>query len=135
MIATKPLFEELIHSLRNVIAPAILDPYPRTQAYMAAVIIEFLAHQVEERSDIAAGRSRAFASLFADLAKMPGVSMGNKAGGQHDDEARLAKLIEDLYAQRETIGEAAFVAAHGRVRRALRELLDLDLIIAGKSES
>ncbi|MBF6570369.1 MAG: hypothetical protein IVW54_15985 [Candidatus Binataceae bacterium] len=135
MISAKPLFEELILSLRNVIAPAIPDPYPRTQAYMAAVILEFLARQVEERSDIAAGRSRALASLFADLAKIPGVSIGDRAGGQHDDEARLAKLIEDLYAQRETIGEAAFVAAHGRVRRALRELLDLDLMIAGKSET
>ena len=135
MISTKPLFEELILSLRNVIAPAIPDPYPRTQAYMAAVILEFLARQVEQRSDIVAGRSRALASLFADLAKMPGVSPGNKGGGEHDDEARLAKLIEDLYAQRKTLGEAAFAAAHGRARRALRELLDLDLMIAGKSES
>src|ERR1700675_1980785 len=101
---------------------------------MAAVILEFLARQVEERSDIAAGKSRALASLYADLAKMPGVSVGNKAGEDRLDDEGLAMLIENLYQQRGRLGEAAFAAAHQPARRALRHVVDLDLSNVGKSE-
>jgi hypothetical protein len=49
------------------------------------------------------------------------------AGG----EARLCRVIEWLYAERESLGPGRFAAANGRVRRALRQLLDEDLKVAG----
>jgi hypothetical protein len=108
---------------------------------MAAVILEFVSRQVEERSDIGAGKSRAIAELFSDLAKMPGlvkmpnILMANEGSGSGNDEMRLTKLIEALYEGREVLGEPAFTQGQSRIRRALRELLDLDLKIAGKAES
>jgi hypothetical protein len=42
-------------------------------------------------------------------------------------------LIERLYAEREHIGEEAFVAANRVVRRALRQILDQELKVAGKA--
>jgi hypothetical protein len=123
------VLEAIVASLRQVIAPAIADPYPRAQAYMAAVILEYVARQVEERRDLEAGKAGALEDLFRDLAAMlegqalPGP---DAAGG----EARLCRMIEWLYAERERLGPERFAAASGRVRRALRQLLDEELKVA-----
>ena len=70
MLTAHRLLEELIASLRNVIAPAIADPYPKSQAYMAAVILEFVSRQVEERSDIPNEKTQILNSVFADLGSL-----------------------------------------------------------------
>src|SRR5206468_3040516 len=57
MISAKQLLGEIVNSLRNVIAPAIDDPYPKAQAYMAAVILDFVSRQVKERGDIEQGKA------------------------------------------------------------------------------
>lgn len=132
MIAAKQLLGEVVASLRNVIAPAIGDPYPKSQAYMAAVILEFVARQIEERGDIAAAKERVYSGLFEDLAAMPGI--GEIARGGGDSESRLCEVIERLYAERGRIGEAAFSAVNDRIRRALRALLDEDLKVAGAKQ-
>jgi hypothetical protein len=124
--------DEIVASLRTVIGPAIADPYPRAQAYMAAVILEFVSRQVEERGDLEAEKARALASLFGDL----GAVLGGRAlpgADEGDAAARLCRVIEWLYAERERLGADVFAAANGRVRQALRQLLDADLQIAGKA--
>jgi hypothetical protein len=132
MIEAKQLLNEIAKSLRNVIAPAIAEPYPKAQAFMAAVIIEFVARQIEERSDIAEGKQEAIASLFGELSRLAGTN--HLLAKDALSEAGLSKLIERLYEERERIGEEAFGAANGLVRRTLRQLLDQELKIAGKSE-
>src|SRR4029077_6230243 len=74
MIPAKQLLSEIVTSLREVIAPAIAEPYPKAQAYMAAVILEFVARQVEERSDIEADKHAALLELTRDLSRFPEVS-------------------------------------------------------------
>ncbi len=128
VLPAKQLLQEVIASIRNVIAPAIADPYPKSQAYMAAVILEFIARQVEERSDIAAAKSRIYARLFEDLAAMP--ELGEIARGGGDPDQRLCEIIDQLYAERKRMGEAAFAAIDDRIRRALRSLLDEELKVA-----
>jgi hypothetical protein len=132
MIEAKQLLNEIAKSLRNVIAPAIAEPYPKAQAFMAAVIVEFVARQVAERSDIAEGKQEAMATLFGELSRLAGTNhlMANDA----PSEAGLSKLIERLYEERERIGEEAFGAANRLVRQTLRQLLDQELKIASKSE-
>jgi hypothetical protein len=133
MLAAHRLLEEIIASLRNVIAPAIPDPYPKAQAYMAAVILEFVARQVEERRDIAAEKDTILTGLFGDLATV----LSGKPLPQEEDgnqEARLCRLIEWLYAEKERLGPEAFTAANQRVRAALRQLLDQELKVAGTKE-
>jgi hypothetical protein len=132
MLPAHRFLDEIVVSLRTVIAPAIADPYPKAQAYMAAVILEFVARQVEERGDLAQGKARALERLFGDLsAELGGRGLpGPDAAGA---EARLCRVIEWLYTERERLGADVFAAAHGRVRRTLRQLLDEDLKVAGKA--
>ncbi|HVN91143.1 MAG TPA: hypothetical protein VMT61_15125 [Candidatus Binataceae bacterium] len=133
MIPSKQLLSEVIASLRNVIAPAVKDPYPKSQAYMAAVILEFLARQLEERTDIESAKEAELASLFGEVARLAG---GDKIkGGDVPSEAALCGLIERLYNERERLGEDAFKTANGLVRASLRRLLDQELKITGKSEA
>jgi hypothetical protein len=69
MIPARDLIKEIVASLREVIAPAIAEQYPKSQAYMAAVVLEFVARQVEERSDIEAQKHAAMMELLRDLAR------------------------------------------------------------------
>jgi hypothetical protein len=133
MLSAHRLLEEVVASLRNVIAPTIAEPYPKSQAYMAAVILEFVSRQVEERQDISEEKTRTLNELFQDLSsllagKEPAVSSTS------DQEARLCRLIEWLYSEKNRLGPEAFAAANQRVRAALRQLLDQELKIAGKTE-
>ena len=109
MLSAKLLVSEIVRSLRQVIGPAISEPYPKAQAYMAATILEFVARQIEERGASDSEREAVLEALFDDIGK-------------------LARL----YQARGEIGEGVFAAANQRVRRALRTLLNLDLEVAGK---
>jgi len=133
MIPARHLIDEIVTSLREVIGPAIPEPYAKSQAYMAAVILEFVARQVEERPDIEAERHAALMELIRDLARFPELSRFIRA--DHLDEAGLCELIEHLYSRRAGMGEEAFGAANRRIRQTLRELLDGELKVAGKAES
>jgi hypothetical protein len=132
MLPAKRLLDEVISSLRTVIAPAIADPYPKSQAFMAAVILEFVAHQVTERGDIETAKHEALDSAFSDLAKLLENSAMENIG--EDSETRLCGMIEQLYAHRATLGEEKFDGANRRIRQALRELLDQDLKVAAPSK-
>ena len=59
MLSAHHFLEEVITSLRTVIVPAISEPYPKAQAAMAAVLLEFVARQVEERSDVSQAKEQA----------------------------------------------------------------------------
>jgi hypothetical protein len=133
MLPAHQLLEEIIAALRNVIAPAVPDPYPKAQAYMAAVILEFLSRQVEERHDIAREKGQALQALWNDLSSvLDGKEM--PAADEADQGTRLCRLIEWLYAEKERLGPEVFTAANRRVRTTLRQLLDQDLKIAGRAE-
>lgn len=133
MLSAHRFLDEVIASLRNVIAPAISDPYPKAQAYMAAVILEFVSRQVEERSDIAQAKEQTLYTLFTDLETVLRAPALTARNGEAR-EAHLCHLIERLYAEKSRLGEAVFTTANQRIRRALRELLDQELTVAGKRE-
>jgi len=133
MLSAHRLLDEVIASLRNVIGRAVEDPYAKAQAFMAAVILEFVARQVEERGDVERGRHSALAAAFDDLARIPGVEPLIHHDGP-PGAAQLSTLIERLYTERPRLGESTFAAANKRVRGALRELLDQELKIVEKRE-
>jgi hypothetical protein len=133
MIPAKQIIHEIVTSLREVIAPAIAEPYPKGQAYMAAVILEFVARQIEERSDLDQEKSAAMLELLGDLSRLP--QMHELLRGDHLNEAGLCELIEHLYAERSRLGEETFTAANRRIRETLRQLLAQDLKVAGKAEA
>lgn len=129
MISAHRMLDEVVASLRNVIAPAIADPYPKTQAYMAAVILEILARSVEERRDLAAEREAAASDLGESLRGL-GVRLPSEAPAGASVEGRIALLMTALDADRERVGEAVYADAKQEVRRALRRLLDQDLRVS-----
>lgn len=131
MLSAHRLLDEVIASLRGVIGPAILDPYPKAQAYMAAVILEFVSRQVEERHDIEMEKARALDALFRDVSAVL-AQEDLPTGSADDDEARLCRLIEWLYAEKDRLGPDVFAAANTRIRQALRQLLDQALKVAGQ---
>jgi hypothetical protein len=131
MIPAKQILNQIVTSLREVIAPAIAEPYPKGQAYMAAVVLEFVARQVEERSDIDQQKNSAMLELLEDLSRLP--QLNGLVRGDDLNEAGLCELIEHLYAERSRLGEETFAAANRRIREALRQLLDQDLKVAGKA--
>jgi hypothetical protein len=128
MISAKQLLSEIVNSLRNVIAPAIDEPYPKAQAYMAAVILEFVSRQVEERADVDQQKDSALGALFHDLVNLADLS--GLGGSKAEGEMRLCRLIEWLYEQRDHLGEETFTAANQRIRHTLRQMLDQELKIA-----
>jgi hypothetical protein len=132
MIPANQLLSEIVTSLREVIAPAIAEPYPKAQAYMAAVIVEFVARQVEERGDIEEQKHAALLELLRDLSRLP--DLNRMVRSDQLNETELSKLIERLYAERGRLGEETFAAANNRVRQTLRKLLDQELKVAGKNE-
>src|SRR5579864_4054442 len=107
MLSAQRLLDDVIHSLRNVIAPAISEPFPKVQAYMAAVILEFVARQVEERSDIPIAKQRILHDLSGDLSKIPEAASLIDSSGDLS-EASLSALIEKMYAKRSDLGEHHF---------------------------
>ena len=100
---------------------------------MAAVILEFVSRQVEERRDLAVEKERALDALFRDLsAVLDGKELPELPGVEQ--EARLCRLIEWLYTEKDRLGPEVFTAANRRIREALRKLLDEELKVAGKTE-
>jgi hypothetical protein len=130
MLSAKLLVGEIVSSLRQVIGPAISEPYPKAQAYMAATILEFVARQIEERGASDSEREAVLEALFDDIGKLGLPARIARVDAR--DEAAFSELIAQLYQVRGEIGESVFAAANQRVRRALRDLLNLDLEIAGK---
>jgi hypothetical protein len=148
------LLADVVAALRGVIGPAIGEPYPKAQAYMAAVVLEFVSRQVEARRDIQTEKARLLDALFHDLpAVLAGAAGGAARGaeaipeggyqtssaiellgaGQTDSEARLTIVIEWLYAERDRLGPERFTAANTRIRQTLRALLDHELKVVGNA--
>src|SRR3989442_16019737 len=99
---------------------------------MAAVILEVGPRQVEERRDLAMEKERALGALFRDLsAVLDGKELPELPGVEQ--EARLCRLIEGLYAEKDRLGPEVFAAANRGIRGGLRKLLDEELKAAGKT--
>lgn len=145
MLSPQIFLEAIITSLRTTIAPAISEPFPKAQAYMAAVILGFVARQVEERTQSTEAKRQILDDLFVEVdnvlaehaishANWPGLAAEpeptDTAQAVHRQEEHLCHLIETLYAQREMLGPQLFGTLNQGVRIALRAVLDQDLQVA-----
>jgi len=117
-------------TMREEIGPVVTGDYQRTQAFMAAVVLDKLARQlaltaVHERAE-AADRGQLFADLDGLLpaggapADVRAAVDEGLAGGGGDV---VCRLIETLYHHRAELAEA-FGPALGRVRAASRARVD-----------
>ena len=130
------LLQRIALLLRQEIGPAVEAEYPRTQAFMAAVVLEKLGRQLALASEHAAAETAELTALLDDLrslahrAPAPVLAAVDGLARAHDDAA-LCRLIETLYAHRGALGEERFAALLGRVRRTLRRSIDRRMAGAG----
>ena len=125
------LLQRIASTLKRDVGPAIEAEYPKTQAFMAAVVLQKLGRQLDLEG---AHRSANAADLSALLDDLRGVLGGGEMPAsvtgavqtlaRTRDAAALCTLIETLYASRAELGATRFDALLGRVRRTLRASID-----------
>src|SRR5215211_7662650 len=123
--ATTELLERMAATLRQEIGPAVTGAYPRTQAFMAAVVLEKLGRQLalapaHEQADAAE-----LTRLFADLDSMARTGSAPAAvrsvvrdGVTGPSAEKVCRVIEALYRHRAELGPT-FDTALARVRTAM----------------
>jgi hypothetical protein len=132
------LLERMAPTLRKEIGPAVEGEYPRTQAFMAAVILEKVARQLALTPTHELADAVETAELVADLdgllsagsapPAVRAIVTDDVAGGGDD---ALCRLIEALYSHRDALGAPTFDTALRRVRATLRARVDRQMEYAG----
>ena len=125
------LLQRIANTLKGDVGPAIEAEYPKTQAFMAAVVLQKLGRQLDLEG---AHRAADAADLNALLDDLRGVLGGGEMPAsvtgavqtltRTRDAAALCTLIETLYASRAELGATRFDALLGRVRETLRASID-----------
>ena len=124
------LLERLAATFRNEVGPAIEAEYPRTQAFISAVVLQKLARQLELETEHDELERHEREALRQDLERLLGEVAAPRnvrealAGLGPRGDAGLCRFIETLYAEREALGTAGFDALLGRVRQAMRRSLN-----------
>jgi hypothetical protein len=124
------LLERLAATFRAEVGPAIEAEYPRTQAFLSAVVLQKLAKQLRLQAEHEELERRESQALLADLERLlteaaaPAAVREAHAALADAGDAGLCRFIEALYAEREALGEARFDALLERVRLAMRRSLD-----------
>jgi hypothetical protein len=130
------LLRRIAQTLKQEIGPAVLEAYPKTQAFMASVVLEKLARQLElapahaaaERSEVTALESDLNA-FFANDAPT-GVAAAIAGLADAPNSIGLNAVVEALYATRGELGTDRFEQALGRVRQTLRAGVDRQMVYA-----
>ena len=132
------LLQRIARILREDIGPAVEGEYPKTQAFMAAVVLEKLGRQLALEREHAAAETADLSALLADvrglLANGDAPAALRAAIGsleERRDAAALCRVIESLYAARAALGEERFAALLGRIRQTLRRSIDRRMAVAG----
>lgn len=132
-MAPDELLGRLSSTLRHEIGPAVGETYPRTQAFMASVVLEKLSGQLRRAEAHRAADAADFAALADDLAAAVGEA---DPPALRDAVAALAAtpgpgaasaLVQALYAGRDQLGADRFDQLLGRVRTTSRARLDRQL--------
>lgn len=131
------LLERLARTLKKEIGPAVGDAYPKTQAFMAAVVLQKLAGQLRLADEHAAASQRDLQALAKELDPLtvsqdtpPALRAAVHTVRQDLDTASVSGLIETLYATRSELGEERFAGLIGRVRTRLRARIDREMVYA-----
>ncbi len=123
------LLQRIAQTLKQEIGPAIDVEYPKTQAFMAGVVLQKLGAQLGLASQHQAAERAELDALIADLSGTLGAAPSAIRGAlevlaRDRDKAAICALIETLYANRAALGDERFTAALSRVRRMLRASVD-----------
>ena len=133
MTATAPeVLRRMAATMREQIAPAVDEPFARTQAFMAAVVLTKLAGQLAAADADARSADRERDALVTELATRlpaPPAALGAALHELRDDGSDRAwnQLVLAVYAGRDELGDR-FDDVLTTVRVALRARLDRALV-------
>ena len=106
-MAPDQLLQRIARTLREDIGPAVDADYPRTQAFMAAVVLQKLGRQLALADEHRLQDATDLLALQADLQTMTvslrppdALAATLQAVAHHVDAAGLCRLIEALYVHR-----------------------------------
>ena len=123
------LLLRMASTLKDDIAPAIEGEYPKTQAFMAAVVLQKLGRQLALAPAHAEANDADFDALIADLAAATATPTPEDVRRSIEalvrrDAAALSRLVQSLYENRTGLGDRRFVELLARVRVTLRAALE-----------
>ena len=119
------LLLQIAATLKREIGPAIEAEYPKTQAFMAAVVLQKLGGQIGRAPEHQRAADADLDALIADLnttaltLPLP-VQRAVEALSKTRAAAALCALIESIYANRDSLGDRGFAQLLARVRKTLR---------------
>ncbi len=128
------MLDALAVTLRNQVGPEVANPFAKTQAFMAAVILEKLAGQlraVDHAGELEGDERHA---LLVDIEAIcadppPALDRAVHALASDGSDAAWCGLVTAIYADREALGPA-FDRLLARLRITLRARLDRTLVYA-----
>jgi hypothetical protein len=132
MTASPPeLLRRMAATLRTTIGPAVEEPFARTQAFMAAVVLGKLAGQLEAAAAEPPLADAERLALVTALERRlpPGPAEALDALGVDGSDGAWSRLVSALYAGRGELGDD-FEPVLRTVREALRTRLDRTLAYA-----
>ncbi len=125
------LLQRLSRTLKQKIGPAIEDEYPKTQAFMAAVVTEKLGRQIALAPAHEVAQRAEFSALLGDLDDLldfksapPALRDALVDFGENPDKPTLCRVIEAAYASRQILDEMRFRKLMARIRVTLRADID-----------
>ena len=125
------LLSRISKTLKKDIGPAVEGDYPKTQAFMASVVLEKLAGQLSRADSHGAAKQLAKSALAKTLAEIAStttlndeLSAGISNFATSQDEQALCLLIENLYQSKEALGDERFFQFLTPVRAYMRMAID-----------
>ncbi len=124
------LLERMAATFKGEVGPAIEADYPRTQAFLSAVVLQKLAAQLrlaEAHGEAEAVERQALRrdlqSMLREIEAPQTLRDAFLALAENGDDG-LCRFIEALYGAREELGAAHFETLLDRIRQTMRRTLD-----------
>jgi hypothetical protein len=130
------LLQRIAKTLRNDVGPAVDAEYPKTQAFMAAVVLEKLSRELALAETHRVADDVDLRRLADELMQARGGGLPKRVAGSFErfantlDPQALCDVIESLYDARTDLGDARFNSLLDVIRRVLRAQLDRRLEFA-----
>lgn len=131
------LLGRLAKTLKEEVGPAVEADYPRTQAFLTAVVLQKLARQLQLAEDQTSAErcdrdvlERDLRRLLDEIDAPPPLHSAFLTLSEEGSNASLCRFIETLYASRAKLGVEGFEVLLTRVRATLRARLDRQMEVA-----
>ena len=129
MMAHDDLLARMAATFRRDVGPQVTDPFAKTQAFMAAVVLEKLSAQLATAAADAEADAADLAALVSDLATGCAGAPTDLGAALADlsalpNQVKLSRFVEALSGSQNELGAERFEQLRTRVRQTLRARLD-----------